>query len=162
MKMKKILAMLALTLTASMAVGCGSSTSESSSNEGTDLSSSTITKYEASDMSQSPKAATNRGKDTLVIGSIAFDGCFNPLGYSSSSYDTKVFHALFEPLMAPDESGEMTEYRLAESYEISDDNLTYTFKLRDGLKWSDGQPLTAKDVAFSYKIMCDKSYTGEK
>ena len=161
MKMKKILAMLALTLTASMAVGCGSSTSESSSTEGTEATSSTTTKYEASDMSQSPKAATNRGKDTLVIGSIAFDGCFNPLGYSSSSYDWEVFHALFEPLMAPDESGEMTEYRLAESYEISDDNLTYTFKLRDGLKWSDGQPLTAKDVAFSYKIMCDKSYTGE-
>lgn len=161
MKTKKILTVLSLALTATLAVGCGSSTSESSSNEGADLSSSIITKYEASDMSKSPKAASNRGEDTLIIGSIEFDGCFNPLGYSSSSYDWEVFHALFEPLMAADEKGEMTEYRLADSYEISEDNLTYTFKLKEGLKWSDGQPITAKDVAFSYKIMCDKTYTGE-
>ncbi|MCR4944503.1 MAG: ABC transporter substrate-binding protein [Clostridium sp.] len=161
MKLRKLSAVVALALTASMAVGCGNSASESSTTASNDTESSTTTKYEASDMSKSPKAASSRGTDTLVIGSIAFDGCFNPLGYSSSSYDWEVFHALFEPLMAPDEKGEMTEYRLAESYEISEDNLTYTFKLRDGLKWSDGQPLTAKDIAFSYKIMCDKTYSGE-
>lgn len=162
MKTKKILAVLALTLTASMmVVGCGSSTSESSSNEGTDLSSSIITKYEASDMGKNPQSAKNRGKDTLVIGTTALDGCFNPLGYSSSSYDMEIQYALFEPLMTPDVEGQMTEYRLADSYEISEDGLTYTFKLKDGLKWSDGQPLTAKDVAFSIKIMTDKSYTGE-
>lgn len=161
MKTKKLLVMLALTLAATMAVGCGSTNSEAENNGGTDLSSSEITRFEASDMSKSPKAASNRGTDTLIIGSIEFDGCFNPLGYSSSSYDWEVYHTLFEPLIAPDEKGEMTEYRLAESYEVSDDNLTYTFKLKDGLKWSDGQPITAKDVAFSYKLMCDKTYAGE-
>lgn len=40
---------------------------------------------------------------------------------------------------------------LAQSYHISDDGLTYTFVMKDGLKWSDGQPLTADDVAFSIK-----------
>lgn len=161
MKTKKILAMLALTLTAAMAVGCGSSNSGKSDGKDTDLSSSEITRYSAEDMSKNPKAAKDRGTDTLIIGSNEFDGCFNPLGYSSSSYDWEVFHSLFEPLMAPDEKGEMTEYRLAESCEISEDNLSYTFKLRDGLKWSDGQPLTAKDIEFSFKIMCDKTYSGE-
>ncbi|MEP7225268.1 MAG: ABC transporter substrate-binding protein, partial [Actinomycetota bacterium] len=38
---------------------------------------------------------------------------------------------------------------LAESWEASNDGKTYTYKLRDGLKWSDGQPLTANDVAFT-------------
>ena len=113
MKTKKLLVMLALTLTASMAVGCGSTTSENTGDKGTDLSSSTITKYEASDMSQNPKAAANRGTDTLIIGSTEFDGCFNPLGYSSSAYDNQVNRALFDALMIPDEKGEMTEYRLA-------------------------------------------------
>jgi peptide/nickel transport system substrate-binding protein len=40
---------------------------------------------------------------------------------------------------------------LAESWEVSPDGLTYTFKLRDGVKWHDGTPFTAKDVVFSTK-----------
>jgi len=39
---------------------------------------------------------------------------------------------------------------LAESYTVSDDGLTYTFTLRDGLKWSNGEPLTAKDFEYSW------------
>lgn len=42
---------------------------------------------------------------------------------------------------------------LAEKWEISEDGLTYTFTLRDGLKFSDGSPLTAEDVAFSWNRM---------
>lgn len=36
---------------------------------------------------------------------------------------------------------------------ISDDGLTYTYKIRDGVKFHDGQPLTAKDVAFTYNLV---------
>lgn len=43
----------------------------------------------------------------------------------------------------------------AESYEVSEDGLTWTFKLRDGLKWSDGSPLTANDFVYSWKRVCD-------
>jgi len=39
---------------------------------------------------------------------------------------------------------------LAESYEVSDDSLTITFHLRQGIKWSDGEPITADDIAFTY------------
>src|SRR6202008_3247313 len=38
---------------------------------------------------------------------------------------------------------------LAESWEGSDDGLTYTYHLRDGLQWSDGEPLTADDVVYT-------------
>jgi len=38
---------------------------------------------------------------------------------------------------------------LAESWEISDDQLVYTFKLREGVLWHDGEPFTADDVIFS-------------
>ncbi len=43
----------------------------------------------------------------------------------------------------------------AETYETSEDGLTWTFHLREGLKWSDGSPLTAKDFVYSWKRVCD-------
>ena len=42
---------------------------------------------------------------------------------------------------------------LVESVERSDDGLVYTFTIKDGVKWHDGQPLTAKDVAFTYNLI---------
>jgi peptide/nickel transport system substrate-binding protein len=48
---------------------------------------------------------------------------------------------------------------LAESLpRISPDGTTYTFRLRPGLRWSDGHPLTAEDVAFTYRLMLDPRY----
>ncbi len=44
---------------------------------------------------------------------------------------------------------------LAESVDVSEDGTVYTFKIRDGVKWHDGKPLTAKDVAFSYNLYKD-------
>ena len=44
---------------------------------------------------------------------------------------------------------------LAESVEVSDDGLVYTYKIRDGIKWHDGAPLTAEDVAFTYNLYKD-------
>lgn len=43
----------------------------------------------------------------------------------------------------------------ATSWDISPDGLTYTFHLRDGLKWSDGTPITANDFVYSWKRVCD-------
>ena len=53
-------------------------------------------------------------------------------------------------LMELDENGLPVE-DLAESYEVSDDQLTYTFHLRDGLVWSNGDPVTANDFVYSWK-----------
>src|SRR4029079_5143670 len=50
-------------------------------------------------------------------------------------------------------AGAKWEYRLAESFELADDLKSITFVLRDGLKWSDGQPLTADDVIFTYDYL---------
>ncbi len=47
---------------------------------------------------------------------------------------------------------------LAESWEASDDGLTYTYHLRDGLKWSDGEPLTAEDVAYTINTSRDQEW----
>ena len=57
--------------------------------------------------------------------------------------------ALFEPLIGMDENGmPTTREGMAESYNLSEDGLTLTVTLRDGLKWHDGEPVTADDVVF--------------
>jgi peptide/nickel transport system substrate-binding protein len=48
---------------------------------------------------------------------------------------------------------------LAQSYTHSDDYKTWTFKIRSGVKWSDGQPLTAADIAFTYNFILDNGLT---
>ena len=60
----------------------------------------------------------------------------------------------FSGLYAYDENGELVP-ELAESYEMSDDALTYTFKMRDGLKWSDGETLDANDVVYSWNRLAN-------
>lgn len=60
----------------------------------------------------------------------------------------------FECLLVVDKNGELQPGQ-AEKWKVSDDGLTWTFYLRDGLKWSDGSELTAKDFEYSWKRMCD-------
>ena len=48
---------------------------------------------------------------------------------------------------------------LAESWEVSRDGLTYTFKLKKGVKWHDGKPFTARDVAFTFYSVLDPKVT---
>jgi peptide/nickel transport system substrate-binding protein len=59
-------------------------------------------------------------------------------------------YMVWDTLVAVDSKGEMRPQML-ESWQISDDKLTYTFKLRQGLAWSDGTPVTAEDCVASIK-----------
>lgn len=64
-----------------------------------------------------------------------------------------ILHA-FETLLTVDKDGQIAPGQ-AETYETSEDGLTWTFHLRDGLKWSDGTDLTANDFVYSWKRVCD-------
>jgi peptide/nickel transport system substrate-binding protein len=68
----------------------------------------------------------------------------------SSAYSTALItEHVYGSLMQYDKALNEVQPDLAESVEISDDKLLYTFKLRSGVKWHDGQPFTADDVKFS-------------
>ena len=61
-----------------------------------------------------------------------------------------VLNQTFEGLMRVNQEGEVEE-AMAESYTMSDDGLTYTFKIRENAKWSNGDAVTAKDFEYAWK-----------
>jgi peptide/nickel transport system substrate-binding protein len=78
---------------------------------------------------------------------------FNPF-HNSPRYPT--FNGIHEPLMIYNTlKGEIVPW-LATAYQWSADNKTLTFTLRDGVLWSDGQPFSAGDVAFTFNLYRDK------
>lgn len=72
----------------------------------------------------------------------------NPLLLQANDVDSDLANLLYAGLLRYDSQGNLVP-ELAESYTISDDGLQYTFKLKDGLRWHDGQSLTVDDVVFT-------------
>ena len=68
-------------------------------------------------------------------------------------------YLIYDTLFAVDDKLEVKP-QMVESWTVSDDKLTWTFKLRDGLKWHDGQPVTTADVLPSIKRFTDKDVQG--
>jgi peptide/nickel transport system substrate-binding protein len=71
--------------------------------------------------------------------------------YSQSKESPNVFSLIYEGLITENGLTGEIEPALAESWEISPDNLKIVFTLRPNLKWSDGEPLTVEDVVFTYQ-----------
>jgi oligopeptide transport system substrate-binding protein len=70
-------------------------------------------------------------------------------GVSQGSVQSTLYAALYEGLVTVDDNGNIVP-GAAESWDVSEDGTEYTFHLREGLKWSDGEPLTAKDFEYSW------------
>lgn len=151
---KKMISVLTLALTGMLVLGgCKKVETPPTTTENTE---SAVEGYiKASDPSKNP---VSERKDTLVIGINAPEEVFNPL-YAESAYDVYVTSTIFEGMLTADENGMPIE-ALAEKYSISDDGLKYTFTLKEGLKFSDGSPLTTEDVAFTYTVGSDATYDG--
>lgn len=65
-------------------------------------------------------------------------------------------HACIDGLMGLDKDGNITE-AIAESYQVSEDGKTYTFKLRDNANWSNGDPVTAQDFIYAWQRILKKN-----
>lgn len=103
-------------------------------------------------LAAAPAQAQDAGGNVLTLASeqtTTFVRNFNPFGQTSARYTTLDF--MYEPLVVFNRlKGNEPHYRLAESFELADDLMSITFVLREGLKWSDGEDLTADDVVFTY------------
>ena len=71
----------------------------------------------------------------------------------------EVMFNVFEGLMKPTPEGDLTP-AIASDYQVSDDRLTYTFTLRDGVKFHNGETVTAEDVVYSIQRCAAATETG--
>ncbi|WP_050607728.1 ABC transporter substrate-binding protein [Clostridium niameyense] len=139
MKRKKLISLFAsLLIVTSMAlfgVGCGN-----------------LDKKEANQ----PAKQEQKGK-TLVFGAEFEDEKLNPILLESHSLTNDL---IFRGLMRFDENN-LPKPEIAESYTISDDKLTYDFKMKKGIKFHDGKEVKAEDVVFTLKSILDDKVNSE-
>lgn len=74
---------------------------------------------------------------------------------NSASDGSNYIKHLFEGLMRYEWDGSGVGLGVAESYTVSEDNLTWTFTIREDAKWSDGQDLTAEDFVYAFQRLVD-------
>ncbi|WP_291410874.1 ABC transporter substrate-binding protein [Actinophytocola sp.] len=103
-----------------------------------------------------PAAKAEGAQDTklLRVGVTQEIDSLNPF-ISITRTGTDILRTAFDYLTVYSQKDQSPEASLAESWTTSDDKLTWTFKIRQGVKWSDGEPVTAKDPAFTYNKMLD-------
>lgn len=99
-------------------------------------------------------AASGQATKILRVGVTQEIDSLNPF-ISITRTGTDILRANFDYLTVYSQQDYSVEPSLAESWTTSDDKLTWTFKIREGVKWSDGKPLTAKDPAFTFNRMLD-------
>jgi peptide/nickel transport system substrate-binding protein len=106
------------------------------------------------DLGAAADAGQSNG-DMLIIGSIGEPLNLIPaIAHDSASHDAA--ELIYNGLIKSDKNmGIIGD--LAESWEISPDNKSITFKLRQDVRWHDGAPFTAEDVVFTYNFMLDKN-----
>ena len=96
------------------------------------------------------QAEAGRGTQTLLLGNAAEPADLDP-DVINAWTDSNVDYALFEGLTWIDEQTTKPVPAAAERWEASPDGLTYTFHLRPDGRWSNGDPVTADDFAFSFQ-----------
>lgn len=102
------------------------------------------------------------GKTDLVIAVDADVDTLHPTDFSTT-VELNVLNQLYDTLMYLNPDGtEEPEPRIAESYEISEDGLDYTFHLRSDVTFQDGTPVTAEDVVFSLELYKASEYQGSQ
>ena len=119
----------------------------------------TVTKEDSAATSETPGADSQGGEpvegDWLIYHIGAEPGTLNPI-VATDAYESVINGGnIYETLIERDNATLELKPLLAESWEISEDKLTYTFKIRQGVKWHDGAPFTSADIVFSYKTIMD-------
>ncbi|MBP7401538.1 MAG: ABC transporter substrate-binding protein [Clostridia bacterium] len=156
--MRKVFALiLVLGLLAGVAVGCGQTTPEPSG------TTPAVTTKAPTGTTTIPSTSEY---NTLVLGYDEFNGVFSPF-FGTTGYDMDVTNMTMEALIRNNPEGEPMDglAKYVTPVELKDAagkvlRTVYTFELKEGVKYSDGTPVTADDIIFAYKVYLDPTYDG--
>ena len=121
--------------------------------------SSAAAAVESSAAAEATPASDAAPTETLRFGTSSLNGKFNPL-LCDDVYDQYVVSMIFDGLIGTDPDGSPNKKGVASDWTISDDHLTYTFTIKDNAAFSNGDPVTAQDVKFTYETIANPKYDG--
>lgn len=168
--MKKSKSLLSLFLATSLLLSltaCGGSTDSKDNAEKSGSAKASVTSTTSASKTSSTATAEGEEKDDeqYVNGFIGSDPTSLDAQKASDIYGNAVINNIYEPLfrLAEKEDG-VTELvpAGATEYKVSEDNTVYTFTIRDGMVWDDGQPVTAKDYEYGIKRAADPKTAAEQ
>jgi peptide/nickel transport system substrate-binding protein len=140
--MKIRIRMLAVLFCIFLLAACGGGNAASSANN------------EPSDAGSSPDNTSGEtAPEAPVVVGLGFDVTTLDPGHSYEYYASLIMSMIYDNLLKLTPGSNEPQPCLAESYTVDGDNLTYTFKLRQDVKFFSGNPLTSKDVKFSFDRM---------
>lgn len=108
-------------------------------------------------MTVTPAAHAQTPPNVLVVGQIAEPQSLDP-HVATTTNDFRILMNIYEGLVRFGDGTLEVEPALAESWEISEDGLSYTFQLRQGVSFHDGTPFNAEAVKFNFDRMLDEAH----
>lgn len=154
MKKRVIALLMAAAMVAGLtACGSGDTTSPAAEPAAEEAAPAESSEEASDDAAEAPAAEASDGSKILKVQVGPDPETIDPALNSAVDGGNMLLHA-FECLLIVDQEGKLAPGQ-AESWETSEDGLTWTFHLREGLKWSDGSDLTANDFVYSWKRVCD-------
>lgn len=159
MKKRMLVSLLLATAAAATLSACGSGSKPAETQATTNQGGGGITSAAEEETEAEAEEEASAGSDRYLVWRLNKEPkLWDPTNNSESISDA-IVKQLFEGLTVSTSDG--FKPGIAESWDVSEDGKTYTFHLRDDAKWSDGDPVTAKDFEYSWRRICDPDYASE-
>ena len=152
MRKKTLSALLCTVAAMAVLTGCGGDKKETAAAPAEGNTTAAVTEAAKTEAETTAAVQTEAGGEkNLVMPSASCVANLNPLleGYKEAA----MLNPIYDPLYVID--GNETRYYLADSYEVSEDGMQITVKLKEGLKWHDGEAITADDMIFTMDVCSD-------
>lgn len=152
MRKKTLSALLCTVAAMAVLTGCGGDKKETAAAPAEANTTAAVTEAAKTEAETTAAAQTEAGGEkNLVMPSASCVANLNPLleGYKEAA----MLNPIYDPLYVIDVNE--TRYYLADSYEVSEDGMQITVKLKEDLKWHDGEAITADDMIFTMDVCSD-------
>jgi len=152
--MKKLLAIiLALVMCIGLLAGCNNQPEATEAPTDAPKPTEKPAENQGADATFATKDTENAEANANEEGWLKMGSLNEKFGYNNSDYGGYIKNFMWSRLLMIDGEGTVKGGDLAETYEVSDDGLTYTIKIKDNAKWHDGTDLTADDFKFTVEVI---------